>query len=124
MNKSSIAIEDTIDKAMQSINTPEQEDLSTDDMVFEPQGNYNVEKSQQPLYDQERGGISGKEQRKTNKTLSGNKNESKSDRRDIGDVQYREITNEGDIEHRDFSRNWNDDNRRKNITYNIEREES
>lgn len=124
MNKSNVAIEDTIDKAIQSINTPEQEDLSTDDMVFEPQGNYNVEKSQQPLYNQERGGISGKEQRKTNKTLSGNKNESKSDRRDIGDVQYREITNEGDIEHRDFSRNWNADNRRKNITYNIEREES
>lgn len=37
MNKSNVAIEDTIDKAIQSINTPEQEDLSTDDMVFEPQ---------------------------------------------------------------------------------------
>lgn len=124
MNKLNIAIEDTIDKAMQSINTPEQEDLSTDDMVLEPQKNYNVEKSQQSLYNQERGGISGKEQRKTKNTLSGNKNESKSDRRDIGDVQYRKITNEGDIEHRDFSRNWNADNRRKNITYNSERKES
>ena len=42
MNKLSTAIEDTIDKVIQSINTPEQEYLSTDDMVFEPQGDYTV----------------------------------------------------------------------------------
>ena len=85
---------------------------------------YNVEKSQQPLYNQERGGIGGKEQRRTDRTSNKNKDESKSDRQDIRDVRHKEITNEGDNEYRDFSRNWNDDNRRKNITYNSEREES
>ena len=43
MNKLNVAIEDTIDKAMKSINTHEQEDLPTDDMVFEPQENYGVD---------------------------------------------------------------------------------
>ena len=85
---------------------------------------YNVEKSKQPLYNQERGGIGGKEQRRTDRTPNKNKDESKSDRQDIRDVRHKEITNEGDNEYRDFSRNWNDDNRRKNITYNSEREES
>ena len=85
---------------------------------------YNVEKSQQPLYNQERGGIGGKEQRRTDRTPNKNKDESKSDRQDIRDVRHKEITNEGDNEYRDFSRNWNDDNRRKNITYNSEHEES
>ena len=85
---------------------------------------YNVEKSQQPLYNQERGGIGGKEQRRTERTPNKNKDESKSDRQDIRDVRHKEITNEGDNEYRDFSRNWNDDNRRKNITYNSEHEES